>query len=70
MERMVLNPLVLSKYRLTLKSLDGDGYTIETEEADAYVIHASGFHIFVVRGRIVRSLVSWRVVEVRQMEEG
>ena len=54
------------QYRLTLRALDGDGYTIETQEAHDYMIHQSGYHLFIVRGRIVRAISNARVIEVKE----
>lgn len=70
MQELVLTPTETRRYQLTLRQLDRDGYVIEMQEADAYFIHTSGFHTFVTRGRVVRALVNWRVIEVREVSDG
>lgn len=62
-----LVPSEVRRYRLTLHPLEGDGYTIETQEATTYLIHGSGFHIFVTNGRIVRAIAGHLIIEVREI---
>ena len=65
---MPLVPSEVRHYMIVMRPLDGDGYTVEEiQEASVYLIHNSGFHLFVTRGRIIRAIAGNKIIEVREI---
>jgi len=67
--RLVLNDAQPRQYRLVLKQLDREGYHVTIQNADVYLVNSIGFHLFYTRGRLVRAIAGWCVVEVKEIEQ-
>ena len=67
---MPLIPSQMRTYALTLAPFShANGVvTEEQQDATAYFIHASGFHVFVNRGRTIRAIAGHKVIEVHELE--